>query len=688
MIELGKDPEACVHTKLKVIVGERFLVTFKNSLPVVALESELTPPAERLSTLMETRRVRKSGDKSHNRLEASVLNHYKDHDAFDALRCKAIVGHYLMEPLYLSTYHIDHVLELNLYLRWLLELFDELIADPSPLLAGEVHALQYWNRPLQHEPLLVHALHTPVWGNTNFLRMLKTGLQHARVWTVRHSEEHLQGGKLDYESMSAQLASHVWWEMESHPIDNLAAERTLAMDCYLTKVLGTCLRVGAREAMVKYSMNVKKAGGGSELDALSKEQLHKVLSDAMRKGRTMVETAHKESARLHKERLPELRARDEQFRVSEEKKAAVMASFAKMREEQREVRCVAAIKLLTAKQVQVQLALRHFLDGVSVRRSGNDKDLRPLLEAQVEAEVKKRAEGGEQQPTEEVEVARLKALGFGPKVAAGGGGERPRKQRADGTAPRKRPAKPSAGDEASGESSSDSDSDSEDSESEEDDDEIDIDELLQKDDDVFKVEKLLEWRWRAGGGREFLVKWEGFSNEETSWEPEDNILEKGMIKKVSKKRAAPGGCKPPPKAKAPEREPEPEPEPTRARSSRTGAQAASEAARRANQQDGESSEEEVSEAEDDEPPPQPAAKKQKTVPPPAPKKPAKRAAPKPAAKPAAKKAAPAPKQTSKAKGKRKLVQNAADFDSSDEEMVLGQRCRKAPRRVPDSSDED
>ena len=56
--------------------------------------------------------------------------------------------------------------------------------------------------------------------------------------------------------------------------------------------------------------------------------------------------------------------------------------------------------------------------------------------------------------------------------------------------------------------------------------------------------------------------------------------------------------------------------------------------------------------------------------------------------PAAKKAAPAPKQTSKAKVKRRLVQNAADFDSSDEEMALGEQCRKAPRRVPDSSDED
>ena len=71
VIELGKDPEACVHTRLKVIVGERFLVTYTNAVPAVALESELIPAEERMSTLMEVRRVRKSKDKAHNRLEAS-----------------------------------------------------------------------------------------------------------------------------------------------------------------------------------------------------------------------------------------------------------------------------------------------------------------------------------------------------------------------------------------------------------------------------------------------------------------------------------------------------------------------------------------------------------------------------------------------------------------------------------------
>eukprot|EP00966_Prymnesium_polylepis_P041722 968699-Prymnesium_polylepis.1 len=434
--------------------------------------------------------------------------------------------------------------------------------DASPLLKGDVHALQYWNRPLQHEPLLEHSLHTPSWGDTNFLRMLKAGLEHAKVWTVRHSEEHLSGGALDYRSMSAELSAQIWYELESHPIDNLAAERTLALDCYLTKVLGTRLRVGAREAMVKWSMNVRKPGGGLEIDGWSDEQRSAVLHDAMREGRRRRETDRQEAARLHKERLPTLRAAEQQFRVSEEKKASVLTAFAKMREEGREVRCVGAIKLLTAKQVQVQLALRHFLDGLSVRRSGNDKELRPLLEQQVAAEVAKRTEGGMEPPTEAAEVVRLKALGFGKKAREGGG---PRST----AGKRRRREAVGDGDAGSGSGSDESDesSDGSESESEEEDDGIDIDELLQKDEDVYKVEKLLAWRWAEGGVREFLVQWEGYSKEETTWEPEPNILETGMIKKLlqKQKRAAPGGHRPPKKAAPEPAEPEataPAPEPT------------------------------------------------------------------------------------------------------------------------------
>jgi hypothetical protein len=236
---------------------------------------------------------------------------------------------------------------------------------------------------------------------------------------------------------------------------------------------------------------------------------------------------------------------------------------------------------------------------------------------------------------------------------------------------------------AAEESGSCSDEGSDESESESEDDDW-IDELLQKDDDVFKVEKLLEWRWRSGGVREFLVKWEGFSNEDTTWEPEENILETGMIKKVTKKRAARGGAKPPKQAPR-QREPEraeaaaPAPEPTRARSSRAGAQAASEAARRAAERDAAASEASAEESEPEEVAPSPPravrtapGKKQKAA---APKGQAKRA------KPAAKKPA----------GKRAKL----DSDSSDDEddLPLDQRKPRAgwaasSAGLQDSSDEE
>lgn len=117
----------------------------------------------------------------------------------------------------------------------------------------------------------------------------------------------------------------------------------------------------------------------------------------------------------------------------------------------------------------------------------------------------------------------------------------------------------------------------------------------------------------AGGGREFLVKWKGYSNKETTWEPEANILEQSMIKAVLKKPAFGQTNRP---KQAARRVVEPEspgdtaaPEPTRMRSSRAGAQAAAEAARAANRRDAESdlSEESMSEVELEVPPPRAAS---------------------------------------------------------------------------------
>jgi hypothetical protein len=105
MVELGKDSEACTHTRIKVMVGERFLVTCTNALPVLALESELVPTGERLTEYLEVRRRRKS-IKTLNRLEESIIKFYQDHDTLDAVRVKALVGHYLLHPMYLSTYQV------------------------------------------------------------------------------------------------------------------------------------------------------------------------------------------------------------------------------------------------------------------------------------------------------------------------------------------------------------------------------------------------------------------------------------------------------------------------------------------------------------------------------------------------------------------------------------------------------
>ena len=69
-------------------------------------------------------------------------NHILMEDGSTCQDIKAIVGHYLLHHLYLSTYHVSHVLELNDYVVWVLALFDRLIADPAPLLAGEGRGAQ------------------------------------------------------------------------------------------------------------------------------------------------------------------------------------------------------------------------------------------------------------------------------------------------------------------------------------------------------------------------------------------------------------------------------------------------------------------------------------------------------------------------------------------------------------------
>ena len=49
------------------------------------------------------------------------------------------------------------------------------------------------------------------------------------------------------------------------------------------------------------------------------------------------------------------------------------------------------------------------------------------------------------------------------------------------------------------------------------------------DSDIYRVDRLLNMRHMADRSREFLVKWEGWSAEHDSWEPEAHILDEEML---------------------------------------------------------------------------------------------------------------------------------------------------------------
>ena len=158
-----------------------------------------------------------------------------------------------------------------------------------------------------------------------------------------------------------------------------------------------------------------------------------------------------------------------------------------MRDAGMEVHRVGAIEMLTAQQVKQQLNIRQFCSpNVRVPTLG---DPRAALKAIVEAEVQARkACGQDDGVTSEDEVERLKSFGLGKKQRRTQPWRRPRKTH------QKLEEEASA------------------SESEESgDDNIDA-EVLQGP-DVHKVERILDMR-RGPNGREFLIKWQGWS---TKW---------------------------------------------------------------------------------------------------------------------------------------------------------------------------
>ena len=53
---------------------------------------------------------------------------------------------------------------------------------------------------------------------------------------------------------------------------------------------------------------------------------------------------------------------------------------------------------------------------------------------------------------------------------------------------------------------------------------------------IYEVETLLKMRVTADGKREFLIKWRGWGPSWNNWEPEENILDRRLLRKFNKKR--------------------------------------------------------------------------------------------------------------------------------------------------------
>ena len=181
----------------------------------------------------------------------------------------------------------------------------------------------------------------------------------------------------------------------------------------------------------------------------------------------------------HVEEIPARPSRGEQVQSRAEALEA-------MRAEGKAVRRVGAIKMLTAPQVKDQLALRS-LPNERNARAGSNEDRRKRLEGLVTAEVAARETAdGPDAVTSDAEAERLYSLGLGRK----------RRSKANSAQARKKQRPPSVV-----ESSSSEDDGSET--------EVPLEELYAP--DVHKVERILDVREVPGSGREFLIKWQGWS---------------------------------------------------------------------------------------------------------------------------------------------------------------------------------
>ena len=230
----------------------------------------------------------------------------------------------------------------------------------------------------------------------------------------------------------------------------------------------------------------------------------------------------------------------------------------------KEVRRVGAIRMLTTVQVKQQLAMRA---GFPSRASlVSTEPPRSVLQAIVKTEVDAReAEHGPDAVTTDDEMERLRELGLG------------RQRRA----PRRHARRPERRTKSTQWCSSSSS---------EDDEGCYFDPSLLQGNDVYKVERILDVREDSQAGREFLIKWRGWSTKWNNWEPEAHILDRRMIHRFYKRtRYTAEHSITIQDQSSLDQPPQMQPAPTRQRSTRSGARVAAEKARRAANDDAEGS---------------------------------------------------------------------------------------------------
>ena len=63
-------------------------------------------------------------------------------------------------------------------------------------------------------------------------------------------------------------------------------------------------------------------------------------------------------------------------------------------------------------------------------------------------------------------------------------------------------------------------------------------ESKKSDQGIHEVESILEMRTTAKDKKEFLIKWRSWGHRWNTWEPEEHILDRRMLRKFNKKRPA------------------------------------------------------------------------------------------------------------------------------------------------------